>query len=70
MGSNTDMFGIGPTELIIILIILVLLFGAKKLPELARSVGDSAKELRKGLNGDENEKKNQTTAAKKPTEKS
>lgn len=36
-------------ELIIILVVLVLLFGARKLPELARSLGSSAKEFRKGL---------------------
>lgn len=40
---------IGPMELIIILAILLLLFGAKKLPELARSIGSSAGELRKGM---------------------
>jgi len=37
-------------ELIIILAILLLLFGAKKLPELARSIGTSAGELKKGMN--------------------
>ena len=63
------MFGIGPTELIIILIIVVLLFGAKKLPELARSVGDSAKELRKGLNGEDDEKTKTKETDKKPSEK-
>lgn len=41
---------IGPMELIIILAILLLLFGAKKLPELARSIGSSAGELKKGMN--------------------
>lgn len=40
------MFGLGPTELIVILLIVLLLFGAKKLPELAKSIGTSAKELR------------------------
>lgn len=43
---------IGVPELVIILVILLLLFGAKKLPELAKSLGSSAKELRKGLKDD------------------
>ena len=36
-------------ELIIVLVVVVLLFGARKLPELARSLGASAKEFRKGI---------------------
>ena len=36
---------IGLPEFILILVILLLLFGAKKLPELARSLGSSAEEL-------------------------
>ena len=40
----------GP-EIIIILVIVLLLFGAKKLPDLARSLGSSAKEFRKGVEG-------------------
>ena len=40
---------IGPGEIIIIVVVLVLLFGARKLPDLARSIGQSAKEFRKGL---------------------
>ena len=36
-------------ELIIVLVVVVLLFGARKLPDLARSIGASAKEFRKGL---------------------
>ena len=39
--------------LLILLAIILLLFGAKKLPELARGVGESMRELKKGLNGDE-----------------
>lgn len=38
----------GP-ELIVIVAVIILLFGARKLPELARSLGASAKEFRKGL---------------------
>ncbi len=40
---------IGPGEIIVIVVVLTLLFGARKLPELARSIGQSAKEFRKGL---------------------
>lgn len=41
---------LGKTEdLLIILLIVLVLFGAKKLPELARSVGQSVKEVRKGF---------------------
>jgi sec-independent protein translocase protein TatA len=49
-------------DLLIILAIVLLLFGAKKLPELSRSIGSSARELRKGLSGDEKESKENTNA--------
>ncbi|KJF18054.1 twin-arginine translocase TatA/TatE family subunit [Acidithrix ferrooxidans] len=43
---------LGAPELVVILAILLLLFGGKKLPELSRSLGESMRELRKGLSGD------------------
>lgn len=50
MTSNVaEILGLGTPELIIILVIVLLLFGSKKLPELAKSVGSSVKELRKGI---------------------
>ena len=55
---------IGPMELVIILVILLLLFGAKKLPELARSIGSSAKEL-KGAMRDDPESKEKEKGGKK-----
>lgn len=44
---------IGVPELIVILVILLLLFGAKKLPELAKSIGSSAKELKSAMKDDD-----------------
>lgn len=40
---------LGGQELLILLLIVLLIFGARKLPELARSLGSSAKEFRKGI---------------------
>jgi sec-independent protein translocase protein TatA len=40
---------IGGPEVILILVVVLLIFGAAKLPQLARSLGASAKEFRKGL---------------------
>jgi sec-independent protein translocase protein TatA len=61
MLSNFAILDLSTPDLLIILAIVLLLFGAKKLPELSRSLGTSARELRKGLSGDE-EKKNDSSA--------
>ena len=47
---------IGVPELIVVLVILLLLFGAKKLPELAKSLGSSAKELKNAMKDDDETK--------------
>ena len=41
---------LGPTELIIILVIVLVLFGSTRLPKLARSMGQASKEFKKGVN--------------------
>jgi sec-independent protein translocase protein TatA len=41
----------GGTELIILLVIILLLFGAKRIPELARGLGTGVREFRKGTSG-------------------
>jgi sec-independent protein translocase protein TatA len=61
------MFGLGYQELLLILVIVLILFGAQRLPDLARSLGSSVKEFKKGIN--EVSKDNSTSAAKKDDEK-
>ncbi len=41
---------LGTTEIIIIAVVLLVLFGGKKLPELSKGIADSIKEFRKALN--------------------
>lgn len=56
---------IGPVEILLVLIVLLLLFGAKRIPEIARSLGKSLKEFRTGLKEVDNlntEKKTDTSA--------
>lgn len=65
------MFGMGASELMIILVIILLLFGASKLPELGRSLGSGLSNFKKGLkDGDEGptlpEPKSATRAAAEP----
>lgn len=44
------MFGLGPTELFLGLIVVLLLFGAKRIPEIAGSFGKGIKEFKKNMN--------------------
>ncbi len=44
------MFGLGPTELFIGLVVVLLLFGAKRIPEIAGSFGKGIKEFKKNMN--------------------
>ena len=62
MVSQFAFLDLSTPDLLIILAIVLLLFGAKKLPELSKSIGSSARELRKGLSGDEEKSKENTSA--------
>lgn len=43
---------VGPTKLIILLTIILLLFGAKRIPELAKGLGSGVREFRQGTSGE------------------
>jgi len=47
------MFGLGTQEIIIILIIAMFIFGAKKLPEIGKGLGKSIREFKSSLTGEE-----------------
>ncbi|MFN0086364.1 MAG: twin-arginine translocase TatA/TatE family subunit [Blastocatellia bacterium] len=49
--------GLGPTELIIVLVILLLLFGGSRLPSLAKGLGESIRSFKSGVNEDSDDKK-------------
>ena len=51
----------GTTELIIILVIVMILFGAKKLPELAKGLGQGITEFKKAQNKEPTEEKQNTS---------
>jgi sec-independent protein translocase protein TatA len=55
---------IGPTELILILLIVIIIFGAKKLPDLGKSIGEGIKNFKKSINEGKTDDKG--TAPKPP----
>jgi sec-independent protein translocase protein TatA len=61
------LFGLGTPEMLLIFAIVVLLFGAKKLPELAKGLGKSVKEFKKASESDE---ESDESTEKKPAAKS
>jgi sec-independent protein translocase protein TatA len=61
--------GIGAQELLLILLIILLLFGARKIPEIARGLGKSVAEFKKGTKDLEEEIKREEPEQHQPPEK-
>jgi len=55
---------IGPTELIIVLLIVVVLFGVGRVGQLGGELGKAIREFRKGLSGNDEKKKDSSESAK------
>jgi sec-independent protein translocase protein TatA len=50
------MFRLGPTELVLILLIVFFIFGAKRLPEMGKGIGEGIKNFKKSLKSDDSSK--------------
>jgi len=56
---------IGPWQIVLIVLVVLLLFGGKKIPELMRGLGKGVREFKDGINPDEQKKKDEETEEKK-----
>ena len=58
-----------PTDLAVVVIVVLLLFGGKKLPQLARSLGSASSEFKRGIEESQepNQKATDQTSTKEPT---
>ena len=63
MLNSILLIGFGVTEIILIIAVILLLFGGKKIPELMRGIGKGIKEFKSAQSGDENT----TTTTTNPT---
>jgi sec-independent protein translocase protein TatA len=55
MNLHTLLFNLGPMEIILAVVVVILLFGGKKIPELMKGIGQGIKEFKKASNQPEDE---------------
>ena len=60
-------FGVGFPELIVLLVVLLLVFGAKRLPEMGRSIGKGMREFKDAVSGDDDPTPTTTATPTTPT---
>ena len=65
MVANILLGMIGPWQIVLIVLVVLLLFGGKKIPELMRGLGKGVREFKDGINPDESQKKDSDTVEKK-----
>ena len=64
------LFGpIGPTELLLIVLIIVIIFGARRLPELGKSLGEGIKNFKKSIGGSKDKNKDSSEEPADPSSK-
>lgn len=57
MNTCLLLFGLGPMEIILIIAVILLLFGGRKIPELMKGIGQGMKEFKKATKPDEDKEK-------------
>lgn len=55
MTLNVLLFNFGPMEIILVVLVVILLFGGRKIPELMKGLGQGMKEFKKASRGGEEE---------------
>ena len=63
--NNLILGVVGPWQLILVVVIALLLFGGKKIPELMKGVGQGIKEFKEGMNSDDSSKQQDKTQEQK-----
>jgi sec-independent protein translocase protein TatA len=64
------LFGpVGPTELLVILLIVVIIFGARRLPDLGKSLGEGIRNFKKSISGKEDKDKTDNDQKLQPPSK-
>ena len=59
------LFAIGPWQVVLVAVVILLLFGGKKIPELMKGLGSGIKEFKKGVKDDDSQKNSSVDKTKK-----